>query len=62
MTLPRLTLGDLELTILTDGTYFLDAGSMFGVVPKSLWNKKVQPDERNLMPVGLNSVLVRGGE
>ena len=62
MPLHRFTLGDFELTILSDGTYFLDAGSMFGVVPKSLWSKKVQPDERNLMPCGLNSVLVRGGE
>src|SRR3954471_1258048 len=62
MALKTLTLGDLELTILSDGTYFLDAGSMFGVVPKSLWNKKVQPDERNLMTVGLNSVLIGGGE
>src|SRR5947209_8501179 len=62
MAFRRITLGDLELTILTDGTYFLDAGSMFGVVPKSLWSKKVQPDARNLMPVGLNSVLVRGGK
>src|SRR3954470_20698584 len=62
MALRKISLGDLELTILTDGTYFLDAGSMFGVVPKSLWNKKVQPDERNLMTVGLNSVLIRGGE
>jgi glyoxylase-like metal-dependent hydrolase (beta-lactamase superfamily II) len=62
MALRKISLGDLELTILSDGTYFLDAGSMFGVVPKSLWNKKVQPDERNLMTVGLNSVLIRGGE
>src|SRR5438128_9515382 len=35
---------------------------MFGVVPKSLWNRKVQVNDRNLMPVGLNSVLIRGGE
>lgn len=62
MPFPKVTLGDFELTILTDGTYFLDAGSMFGVVPKSLWNRKVQPDARNLMPCGLNSVLVRTGE
>ena len=62
MSLPRITLGDFELTILTDGTYFLDAGSMFGVVPKSLWGRKVQPDERNLMSCGLNSVLIRTGE
>ena len=30
------TLGDLDLTILTDGTYLLDGGAMFGVVPKTL--------------------------
>src|SRR5438105_12046484 len=55
-------LGDFELTILSDGPYFLDAGSMFGVVPKSLWNKKIQPNERNLMIVGENSVLIRTGD
>jgi glyoxylase-like metal-dependent hydrolase (beta-lactamase superfamily II) len=62
MTQPRIAVGDFELTILSDGTYFLDAGSMFGVVPKSLWSRRVQPDERNLMACGLNSVLVRTGE
>lgn len=62
MPLHRTTLGDFELTILTDGTYFLDGGSMFGVVPKSLWSRKVQVNERNLMACGTNSVFVRGGE
>jgi glyoxylase-like metal-dependent hydrolase (beta-lactamase superfamily II) len=56
------SLGDFQLTILSDGPYFLDAGSMFGVVPKSLWSKKVQPNDRNLMVVGENSVLVRTGD
>ncbi|MCU1312030.1 MAG: beta-lactamase-like protein [Candidatus Angelobacter sp.] len=56
------TLGDFELTILSDGTYFLDGGSMFGVVPKSLWSKKAQVNERNQMDCGLNSVLVRSGD
>src|SRR5204863_4585770 len=42
------SLGDFELTILSDGPYFLDAGSMFGVVPKSLWSRKAQPNDRNL--------------
>ncbi|MCU1307731.1 MAG: beta-lactamase-like protein [Acidobacteriaceae bacterium] len=62
MLTPKHTLGDFELTILSDGTYFLDGGSMFGVVPKSLWSKKAQVNERNLMDCGLNSVLVRTGE
>jgi glyoxylase-like metal-dependent hydrolase (beta-lactamase superfamily II) len=56
------TLGDFELTIVSDGAYFLDAGSMFGVVPKSLWGKKVQANERNLMVMGENSVLIRTGK
>lgn len=54
------TLGDLELTILSDGTYVLDAGTMFGVIPKSLWSKRVEVDDRNLLTCGLNSLLIRG--
>jgi glyoxylase-like metal-dependent hydrolase (beta-lactamase superfamily II) len=42
-----------------DGNYFGDGGGFFGVVPKVLWQKKVQADERNRIAVGLNSVLVR---
>jgi glyoxylase-like metal-dependent hydrolase (beta-lactamase superfamily II) len=34
---------------------------MFGVVPKSLWSKRVTVDERNLITCGANSVLVEGG-
>ena len=36
---PTLTLGDFELTVFSDGTYYLDGGSFFGVVPKVLWEK-----------------------
>jgi glyoxylase-like metal-dependent hydrolase (beta-lactamase superfamily II) len=58
----RLAVGDVELTILTDGTYELDGGAMFGVVPKVLWQKKFQADERNMLTVGTNSLLVRDGK
>jgi hypothetical protein len=33
----RMQLGDFELTVCTDGTYKLDGGAMFDVVPKPLW-------------------------
>ncbi|HEV2022201.1 MAG TPA: MBL fold metallo-hydrolase [Terriglobales bacterium] len=60
---PRtLTLGDFELTVFSDGTYFLDGGNFFGVVPKVLWEKKMKPDEQNRVPVGLNSLLIRDGK
>jgi glyoxylase-like metal-dependent hydrolase (beta-lactamase superfamily II) len=60
--LHRLTLGDCELTILSDGTYQLDGGAMFGVVPKALWEKRIKADERNLITLGLNSLLIRNGK
>ena len=56
-----ITLGDFELTAVSDGIYHLDGGGMFGVVPKSLWERKVRADESNLVPLGLNSVVVRTG-
>jgi len=56
------TLGDFELTIVSDGTYVSDAGAFFGVVPKTMWSKRVTVDELNRMSVGLNSLLVRDGK
>jgi len=55
----RLTLGDFELTAISDGIYHLDGGVFFGVVPKVMWERKVKADEKNLVPSGLNSVVVR---
>jgi glyoxylase-like metal-dependent hydrolase (beta-lactamase superfamily II) len=57
----RLTLGDFELSIFSDGTYPLDGGAFFGVVPKVMWSKKVTADDRNYVTAGLNSLLVRTG-
>jgi glyoxylase-like metal-dependent hydrolase (beta-lactamase superfamily II) len=57
----RLTLGDFELSIFSDGTYPLDGGAFFGVVPKVMWSKKVAADDRNYVTAGLNSLLIRTG-
>jgi glyoxylase-like metal-dependent hydrolase (beta-lactamase superfamily II) len=54
-------LGDFEIAILTDGTYYLDGGAMFGVVPKPLWEKRAPADSRNRILLGLNTVIVRTG-
>ena len=59
MELTRTTLGDFELTSLSDGIHHLDGGAYFSVVPKTLWSRKLQPDDNNLVPSGLNSVLIR---
>ncbi|WP_263408099.1 MBL fold metallo-hydrolase [Terriglobus tenax] len=55
------TLGDFRLTVCTDGTALFDGGAMFGVVPKTLWSRKVQADEQNRIAIGLNCLLVRTG-
>jgi glyoxylase-like metal-dependent hydrolase (beta-lactamase superfamily II) len=57
--MPSLTLGDFELSIFSDGTYPLDGGAFFGVVPKIMWSRKVAADEKNCVTAGLNSLLIR---
>jgi glyoxylase-like metal-dependent hydrolase (beta-lactamase superfamily II) len=56
------TIGSFELTALSDGNYFLDGGGFFGVIPKTLWSRKVTSDDKNRVVSGLNSILVRTGE
>jgi glyoxylase-like metal-dependent hydrolase (beta-lactamase superfamily II) len=53
-------LGDFELTPLLDGYFRLDGGAMFGVVPKTLWEKRAPADERNRITMGMRPLLVRG--
>jgi glyoxylase-like metal-dependent hydrolase (beta-lactamase superfamily II) len=55
------TLGDFDLTVLSDGFYFLDGGAMFGVVPRPLWQKRAPADDDNRILLGLNTVIVRTG-
>ena len=52
--------GDLTLTPLWDGSFRLDGGAMFGVVPKPLWEKRAPADERNRIRLGLRPLLVKG--
>ena len=57
----RITVGDFELTMFSDGNYWLDGGPLFGIIPKPLWLKKVACDEKNRVVTGENSLLIRGG-
>jgi len=57
--MPTLTLGDFELSIFSDGTYPLDGGAFFGVIPKVMWSRRVTADDRNYVQAGLNSLLIR---
>ncbi len=45
--------------MISDGTYLLDGGSVFGQVPKALWELQVKPDRRNRVRLALNCLLIR---
>jgi glyoxylase-like metal-dependent hydrolase (beta-lactamase superfamily II) len=51
--------GEIEVRHIHGGIFWLDGGSMFGVVPKPLWEKKMPADARNRIPLAANSLLVR---
>jgi glyoxylase-like metal-dependent hydrolase (beta-lactamase superfamily II) len=51
-------LGTLRIHALQAGLQQLDGGAMFGVVPKSLWERKIPADERNRIPLGMRCLLV----
>jgi glyoxylase-like metal-dependent hydrolase (beta-lactamase superfamily II) len=57
----RHSVGGFELLLCSDGSYLLDGGAMFGVVPKTLWSKRAPADSLNRITLGLNSTVVRTG-
>ncbi|MBY0494446.1 MAG: methylmalonyl-CoA epimerase [Cyanobacteria bacterium] len=57
----RHALGDFELITLSDGFIGLDGGAMFGVVPRTLWEKRLPPDDSNRIPLGMRPLIVRNG-
>ena len=54
--------GKFEIFSLSDGTFKLDGGAMFGIVPKVLWEKKEIPDEKNRVTVALSPLLIKTGK
>jgi glyoxylase-like metal-dependent hydrolase (beta-lactamase superfamily II) len=54
-------LGAFQLQSVSGGRLWLDGGSMFGVVPKALWQRKSQFDQQNRIPLDTNCLLVRTG-
>ena len=53
--------GKFDLHIISDGTFTLDGGQMFGVVPKALWEKRIPADARNRIRLGLVCLLIQTG-
>ena len=53
--------GNFTLHEIRDGTFSLDGGAMFGIVPKPLWQKRHPADERNRVQLGLRCLLIEAG-
>jgi glyoxylase-like metal-dependent hydrolase (beta-lactamase superfamily II) len=51
----------MQLYTINTGFFKLDGGAMFGVVPKSLWNKVNPADENNLCSWALRCLLIEDG-
>lgn len=51
----------MNLHVINTGFFKLDGGAMFGVVPKSIWQKTNPADERNLCNWAMRCLLVEDG-
>lgn len=56
-----LEIGQMRVTPFISSRFRLDGGSMFGVVPRALWERKAPPDGRNRILLNCNSLLVESG-
>ncbi|HNX00367.1 MAG TPA: MBL fold metallo-hydrolase [Candidatus Cloacimonadota bacterium] len=52
-------LGRIEISPVSAGYYWSDGGAAFGALPKVLWNKTVEADEKNRIRFQLSLLLIR---
>jgi glyoxylase-like metal-dependent hydrolase (beta-lactamase superfamily II) len=51
----------MNLYTIESGNFKLDGGAMFGVVPKTIWNKTNPADENNLIDMAARCLLIEDG-
>jgi glyoxylase-like metal-dependent hydrolase (beta-lactamase superfamily II) len=54
-------LGSIRVHLLNDGFFAMDGGTMFSVVPKALWSRRVPADAENRIPMSLHCPLAVDG-
>ena len=57
-----ISVGDFEVSLIRHSLHWWDGGAFFGVVPKTLWSKKIAADDLNRIPLGFNCYLIRTGD
>ena len=56
---PIYRVGSREIRVLSDGVIWLDAGAVFGLVPKIMWQRVTgETNELNQIPLALNCLLL----
>ena len=55
-----LKVGPYTLHTIDCGRFRLDGGAMFGIIPRVLWSRHMQPDERNRIRMCMRSLLLLG--
>jgi glyoxylase-like metal-dependent hydrolase (beta-lactamase superfamily II) len=58
----ELLLGSCRVQLIHAGIHWWDAGAFFGVVPKTMWNKRMAPDSLNRLRFAFNCCVVETGE
>jgi glyoxylase-like metal-dependent hydrolase (beta-lactamase superfamily II) len=51
----------MKLHSIETGNFKLDGGAIFGVVPKTMWNKLYPADENNLINIPMRCLLIEDG-
>ena len=51
----------MKLYPIEAGNFKLDGGAMFGVVPKSIWNKTNPADSNNMIDIAARCLLIEDG-
>jgi len=58
----RRRLGALTVHLIQAGGQKLDGGAMFGIVPRPLWERRIAPDVRHRIPLGMRCLLIEHPE
>lgn len=58
----HIEIGDFRITMVRAGSYWWDGGTMFGVIPKTIWSQTQPADEMNRIDCGFNCFVIENGD
>lgn len=56
-----MNIGKYKLQIINSGNFALDGGAMFGIIPKTLWEKTNPTDDKNRISLATRNLLLSSG-